>query len=54
LHVHTRVATVEVRARDLTGARDKARAELYRQGRQPNFLTLVPVEIGAPVNPFSH
>lgn len=47
-----RVATIEVRARDGERARDKARVELYRQGRQPNFLTLVPVEIGAPVNPF--
>lgn len=51
-HAHTRVATVEVRARDLAGARDKARIELYRQGRQPNFLTLVPVEVSVPVNSF--
>jgi len=41
----TRVATVEVRARGAVKARDKARAELYRLGRQPNKLTLVPVEI---------
>jgi hypothetical protein len=51
-HAHTRVATVEVRARDGDSARDKARTKLYQQGRQPNFLTLVPVEVGAPVNPF--
>jgi hypothetical protein len=51
-HAHSRVATVEVRAKDGEKARDKARAELYRQGRQPNFLTLVPVEVGAPANPF--
>jgi len=51
-HAHTRVATIEVNARDGERARDKARAVLYRQGRQPNFLTLVPVEVGAPVNPF--
>ena len=44
-HCHNRVATVEVKARDIPGARDKARAELYKQGRQPNFLTLVPVEV---------
>lgn len=53
LHAHTRVATIEVRsARDSGRARDKARAELYRRGRQPNFLTLVPVEVGAPADPF--
>ena len=51
-HAHTRVATVEVRARDDECARDKARTELYRQGRQPNFLTLAPVEVDAPVNSF--
>jgi hypothetical protein len=43
----TRVATVEVRARTLQKARDKARAALYQQGRQPNRLTLVPIEITA-------
>lgn len=46
-HCHNRVATVDVKARDIPGARDKARAELYKQGRQPNFLTLVPVEVDA-------
>jgi len=43
----TRIATVDVRARNVTKARDKARAALYRQGRQPNLLTLVPVEVNA-------
>jgi hypothetical protein len=43
--IGTRVATVEVRAASAAKARDKARAELYRQRRQPNRLTLVPVEI---------
>ncbi|MFH5254694.1 hypothetical protein ACGTRS_26015 [Burkholderia semiarida] len=52
LHAHARVATIEVRARDGESARQKARAELCRQGRQPNFLTLVPVEVGATFNPF--
>jgi len=49
---HTRVATIEVRsARSSEGAREKARGELSRQGREPNFLTLVPVEVGALANP---
>lgn len=46
-HAHLRVATFEVSARDVSRARDKARAELYKQGRQPNFLTLVAVEVSA-------
>jgi len=51
VHAYTlhgaRVATVEVRARDGQKARDKARTQLYRQGRQPNRLTLVPVQVNA-------
>jgi hypothetical protein len=42
-----RIATIEVRARTVVKARDKARAALYRQGRQPNRLTLVSVEVNA-------
>jgi len=49
VHAYTlhgaRVATVEVRARDGQKARDKARTQLCRQGRQPNRLTLVPVQV---------
>lgn len=47
-----RVATIDVRARDAVQAREKAGAELREQGRDPLFLTLVPVEVGAMVNPF--
>ncbi|WP_170275821.1 hypothetical protein [Paraburkholderia megapolitana] len=43
----TRIATVEVRAVSVDKARDKARAALYHQGRQPNRLTLVPVQVSA-------
>jgi hypothetical protein len=43
----TRVETVEVRAKSVEKARDKARAVLYRLGRQPNRLTLVPVQVNA-------
>jgi hypothetical protein len=51
-HAHARVATIEVRARDGQSAREKACTELQRQGREPAFLTLVPVQVGAQVNPF--
>ena len=51
-HAHARVATIEVRARDGQTARDKASSELLRQGREPAFLTLVPVQVGARANPF--
>ena len=49
---HSRVAKIEVSAPDAADARSKAKAELVRMGRQPEFLTLVPVEVGALVNPF--
>ncbi|WP_144153296.1 hypothetical protein [Paraburkholderia sp. BCC1885] len=49
---HSRIAKIEVSAPDAQDARVKASAELVRMGRQPEFLTLVPVEVGAPVNPF--
>lgn len=51
-HAHARVATIDVRARDSVSARDKARAELYRKGHQPNFLTLVAVQVGQSPSPF--
>jgi hypothetical protein len=47
-----RIAKIEVSAPDAQDARIKASAELARLGRRPEFLTLVPVEVGAPVNPF--
>jgi hypothetical protein len=49
---HSRIAKLEVSAPDADGARSKAKAELVRLGRQPDFLTLVPVELGDPANPF--
>lgn len=49
---HARVAKIEVSAPDAERARQKAGAALKRSGRHPEFLTLVPIEMGAPVNPF--
>lgn len=49
---HSRVAKIEVSAPHADDARSKAKAELVRMGRQPEFLTLVPVELGDPANPF--
>ncbi|MFC7632436.1 hypothetical protein ACFQVB_32455 [Paraburkholderia humisilvae] len=46
-----RVATID---RGSDHARDKTGVEVNRQGRQPNFLTLVPVKVAAPANPFPH
>jgi len=51
-HAHARVATVKVRVRDGQSAREKACAELQREGREPAFLTLVPVQVGRQANPF--
>lgn len=49
---HNRVAVIDVSARGVEGAREKARTALRRAGRKPDLCTLVPVEVSRPRNPF--
>ncbi|MXN77177.1 hypothetical protein GR157_20855 [Burkholderia sp. 4701] len=49
---NNRIAVIDVSARDVEGARDKARDALRQAGRKPDLCTLVPVEVSQPRNPF--